>query len=145
MSKNSKEYTKKYYWEHLEKSRESSRQYGKSLKGREIRKKYQKYYAPLWRVKNRKKLREIRKRYRLKYPESDIKKKWFRELSEKEGKFCKKCGTTENLTLNHKVPKCIGGKYSDENLEILCMKCNIKEYNNLVKKALKFYFKNDGV
>ena len=47
----------------------------------------------------------------------------------------------EDLTIQHIIPRCIGGKTNYENLEILCFKCNIQDYHLLVKKALEFYFK----
>lgn len=68
-------------------------------------------------------------------------KVWFVKISKRDGEKCRNCGINENLTLQHKIPRCIGGKYSYENLEILCQKCNIKDWNILVKKSLKFYFK----
>jgi len=55
---------------------------------------------------------------------------------------CRKCGTTENLTLNHIVPLSAGGTDKEENLEVLCQKCNNLEYKEIVKKALEFYFKH---
>ena len=65
---------------------------------------------------------------------------WLDRIIKRDGKKCRKCGTSESLTLNHKIPRCIGGEYSYENLEILCRVCNIKDYHSLVKKALKSYF-----
>ena len=62
------------------------------------------------------------------------------KLIERDGAKCKNCGTKEDLTIEHKIPQCIGGEWSQENLEILCRICNIKAYNSLVKKALKLYF-----
>ncbi len=65
---------------------------------------------------------------------------WFKRIIKRDGAICRKCNTTENLTLNHKIPRCIGGENSYENLEILCQPCNLREYHSLVKKALKSYF-----
>lgn len=69
-------------------------------------------------------------------------KKWLQKIALRDGGFCKKCGSTERLTLQHIKPRCIGGEYSYENLEILCFSCNIKDYHQLVKKSLKLYFEN---
>jgi 5-methylcytosine-specific restriction endonuclease McrA len=107
-----------------------------------------------WRLKNPEKIKKIRKecwkRYTLKYPEkiklhrkeSRISYIWLKKIAERDGYECRNCHITKKLTLQHKIPKCIGGNYSYENLEILCFQCNIKDYYSLVKKALKFYFEN---
>ena len=57
-----------------------------------------------------------------------------------QGHKCKICKTTKNLTINHKIPVCVGGSDDISNLEVLCMNCNILEYNRIVKEALKEYF-----
>jgi 5-methylcytosine-specific restriction endonuclease McrA len=75
-------------------------------------------------------------------PKNKDKRVWFKRISIRDGLVCRKCGQTENLTLEHKIPRCVGGKYSFDNLEILCLKCNMNNYHELVKKALKFYFNN---
>lgn len=54
---------------------------------------------------------------------------------------CRSCGSKENLTVNHIVPKCIGGGDEKENLEVLCNSCNSVEYHKIVIKALRQYFK----
>lgn len=53
---------------------------------------------------------------------------------------CRRCGTDRTLTVNHIKPVCVGGTDDLENLEILCRTCNIKEYNELVQKALRLYY-----
>ena len=74
-----------------------------------------------------------------------IKIRWMKRLIERDGEKCAKCGTKENLTLEHIIPQCIGGKYEENNLKILCFLCNIKTYHQLVKEALKFYFQNKKI
>ena len=69
---------------------------------------------------------------------------WFRKIADRDGELCRNCGVKEDLTLQHKIPKCIGGNYSYDNLEILCFSCNRKDWNNLVKEALELYFKERG-
>ena len=95
--------------------------------------------------RNPDKVKEYRLKSRLnlrlkgkKYPSQ--KQIWFKKIVERDGNMCKECGTTENLTIEHKIPKGIGGKDSYKNLEILCLKCNMKRYKELVNKALKQYF-----
>ena len=56
---------------------------------------------------------------------------------------CLLCGSTENLTVDHKKPRCIGGNDDIGNLRVLCKKCNVDEYHKLVNKALRYYFEHN--
>ena len=47
------------------------------------------------------------------------------ELLEAAGYKCQKCGTTENLQVDHVIPIKLGGINSKENAQILCLRCNI--------------------
>lgn len=69
---------------------------------------------------------------------------WLNRVAERDGMKCRLCGIAENLTIEHKIPRCVGGKTAMKNLEILCLNCNLKTYHRLVKKALIFYFKNNS-
>ena len=104
--------------------------------------KWQKAY----RVKNLYKIRLAQSIYRKKNPQKNgqrsMKARWIERISQRDGMKCYNCHTTKNLTLEHIVPRSIGGKFSYENLKILCFNCNIEAYKILVKKALKFYFQN---
>jgi len=64
------------------------------------------------------------KRYRasLYTSRSDIRKKIF----ERDGRVCRYCGSTENLTLDHIIPVKDGGKNTLDNLQVLCRSCNAK-------------------
>lgn len=42
---------------------------------------------------------------------------------------CQYCGATDNLTLDHVIPKSKGGKSTWDNLVTACMKCNNKKDN----------------
>jgi len=119
-------------------------------------------YKRQWREKNRDKInaysrqwlknhygyyKEWRKKHPgswRKYPnlEEKIRNEWMKKIGERDGYKCRECGTTERLTLNHKIPRIIGGETSEDNLEILCLSCNIKEYHSLCRKALRYYFEN---
>lgn len=94
-----------------------------------------------YREKNLDAVRKWQRENPHKSTQTSIRKLWMKRLSERDGAKCRKCGTIDNLTIEHKIPRCIGGKNSYENLEILCLKCNINEYHTLVKKALTLYFK----
>jgi len=67
--------------------------------------------------------------------------KLMKKLIERDGEVCKKCGKTIDLTIEHIIPRCVGGSNELNNLEILCRSCNIKTYKKLVQKALVFYFR----
>jgi 5-methylcytosine-specific restriction endonuclease McrA len=40
------------------------------------------------------------------------------------GAACAYCGTSDGLTLDHKIPKSCGGSDSLDNLQLLCAACN---------------------
>lgn len=42
----------------------------------------------------------------------------------RDGKRCRWCGTTHDLTLDHKIPKARGGSNAIKNLQLLCALCN---------------------
>lgn len=65
-----------------------------------------------------------------------------RLLFKKNVNVCRLCKTDNNLTVNHIVPKVAGGGDNIENLEILCLACNIKEYHRIVKIAINYYFES---
>jgi 5-methylcytosine-specific restriction endonuclease McrA len=48
------------------------------------------------------------------------------ELKEQAGK-CAKCGSTENLTIDHIWPQSLGGSTTPDNLQVLCATCNQKK------------------
>lgn len=51
-------------------------------------------------------------------------KKRRKDLIAKEGK-CNQCGKTENLTIDHIIPRSKGGvKHNLNNLQVLCTECN---------------------
>ena len=43
---------------------------------------------------------------------------------------CVKCGSTENITIHHKLRKGKGGDDSEKNLMTLCYKCHAEEHKN---------------
>ena len=44
---------------------------------------------------------------------------------------CVKCGSTQNLQLDHIIPFSKGGATSVENLQLLCQKCNLEKSNKI--------------
>lgn len=55
---------------------------------------------------------------------------------------CERCGSKKKLTLDHIIPLSAGGVTVPENLRTLCLTCNIREYRSLVRRALRFYFRD---
>jgi 5-methylcytosine-specific restriction endonuclease McrA len=115
-------YNKKYFTD-------EERIQAKKLKSRIYVKKYKERYPERVRLAKKK------------CPSFNKDKYWRNKIIERDGNCCANCGSRENLTLEHIIPKCIGGEYSYANLKILCSKCNSKTYHDLVKKALKYYFR----
>jgi 5-methylcytosine-specific restriction endonuclease McrA len=48
---------------------------------------------------------------------------------------CQKCGTEENLTVDHIVPRVLGGSDSMSNLEVLCQSCNSSKGGRFFESA----------
>jgi len=48
-------------------------------------------------------------------------------LIERDGCYCQKCGTTENITIDHIMPVIMGGKNLISNLQLLCRSCNSRK------------------
>lgn len=61
---------------------------------------------------------------------------------ERDGSKCRKCGdkVKSHLTINHIVPRVVGGKNEVKNLEVMCYKCNRQAFATLTRQAIKFYF-----
>lgn len=55
---------------------------------------------------------------------SDAKRLWRQTIFERDGHRCVYCGSNEHLTIDHLVPKCRGGKTTDENCVTACRACN---------------------
>ena len=63
--------------------------------------------------------------YRRRVADSHISKKDLRErLFLRDGKFCSKCKSTDNISIDHIIPVIKGGGNEDNNLQVLCIPCN---------------------
>lgn len=45
-------------------------------------------------------------------------------IYERDGRQCVWCYATENLSIDHRLPKSQGGRAFDHNLQVLCVPCN---------------------
>lgn len=45
----------------------------------------------------------------------------------RDGYMCQYCGSTRELTIDHVVPRWVGGPHTWENLVACCRKCNLKK------------------
>lgn len=57
-------------------------------------------------------------------------------LTKRDGYCCAKCGSVKDITLDHIIPKCKGGRDIIENLQLLCFSCN-QEKGNLIRLYTK--------
>lgn len=61
------------------------------------------------------------RKFRRRFPSPD--KLWKDRLIAEVGK-CEECGSTEDLTVHHKVPLGEGGSNKRDNVEVLCRNCH---------------------
>jgi len=55
-----------------------------------------------------------------------------RSVFERDGFKCLKCGREDNLTIDHILPRCKGGKNKQSNLQTLCYKCNCNKSDDII-------------
>lgn len=46
------------------------------------------------------------------------------EFYNKQGRYCRYCGTTEHLTIDHIIPVSVSKINKEENWQVLCSNCN---------------------
>jgi len=46
---------------------------------------------------------------------------------ERDGWACVRCGAVDDLTLDHKHPRSLGGAHTEDNLQTLCRSCNSRK------------------
>ena len=51
----------------------------------------------------------------------------FARIAARDGAFCRHCGRTSDLTLDHIKPLARGGTSDDDNLQLLCRSCNSRK------------------
>lgn len=55
-------------------------------------------------------------------------------------KRCRYCKSKENLTIDHKIPKALGGSDEKKNLQCLCLRCNTIK-SSMSHKQVMYLFK----
>ena len=71
---------------------------------------------------------------------SDAKRMWRDNIMARDGWQCTYCGSQENLTLDHIVPRCRGGaRWDADNVTTACRACNqakgsmsLADFSNLI-------------
>jgi 5-methylcytosine-specific restriction endonuclease McrA len=147
-----KDYFKQWYTENKEKVFETAKRY--TEKHPEQKKNSLKHYyrnkekrlakAREWQIKNPLKVLEIGRKWRKNNPEKvrekarnrrarmkgnggRITKAEWHELLKKANYECMKCGSPNELTLDHVIPLALGGRHDISNAQVLCMDCNRKK------------------
>jgi 5-methylcytosine-specific restriction endonuclease McrA len=67
----------------------------------------------------------VRRRHYRKKAGGTLTVKGWLEIREKLGNRCLCCGTTENITVDHIVPLSQGGRHDADNVQPLCLRCNM--------------------
>lgn len=57
-----------------------------------------------------------------------------KRILERDGEVCGHCGATEDLAVDHKLPRSRGGADDDENLWVLCRSCNSSKGTKTVEE-----------
>lgn len=52
-----------------------------------------------------------------------------KRILERHGSICAHCGTTEKLEIDHIIPLSKGGREDEDNMQVLCRKCNREKSN----------------
>lgn len=59
-------------------------------------------------------------------------------LSRNYGDWCAKCGSRDNLTIDHILPRTAGGSDELDNLQILCASCNATKSDRIVSDGFAY-------
>lgn len=56
-----------------------------------------------------------------------------RRIYERDGRKCRECGAEHGLSIDHIVPITKGGNSTDDNLQVLCLGCNARKGNRILR------------
>lgn len=62
---------------------------------------------------------------------------------DRDGRACKECKSTDDLSIDHIVPRSKGGSHDEDNLQTLCRRCNSAKSNRQAKADLNQSSAND--
>lgn len=62
---------------------------------------------------------------------------------DRDGRACKECKSTDDLSIDHIVPRSKGGSHDEDNLQTLCRRCNSAKNNRQAKSDLDQSSAND--
>lgn len=89
--------------------------------------------VPVWTRFEKNRRTQIRKKYAqekgiplssLQPNRSKISHRKKKEVFSRDAHRCVRCGSDQNLTIDHKIPRTAGGGNELENLQLLCLRCN---------------------
>ena len=55
-----------------------------------------------------------------------------KRVAARDGAWCQCCGSTENLTIDHVIPRSLGGPNKNRNIQLLCCWCNMLKANKII-------------
>ncbi len=56
-------------------------------------------------------------------------------IFERDGYHCRSCSSKTDLSIDHVIPRSMGGDSSDDNLQVLCRKCNSAKNNRMASQS----------
>jgi 5-methylcytosine-specific restriction endonuclease McrA len=59
-----------------------------------------------------------------------------RQIKQRDGNMCRKCGSSVNLEVHHIIPLSRNGSNNRSNLMTLCSKCHARQHTHLMKRRL---------
>lgn len=59
-----------------------------------------------------------------------------RQVMERDGSVCVKCGSTNDLSIDHVLPEALGGPTTADNLQVLCMTCNVSKGDRVTVQTI---------
>ena len=74
---------------------------------------------------------------RIKYGQHPTDKDWVRKWKVKQEQKCKKCGWLGPCDIHRIIPRTSGGRYVEENIELICPNCHRLEHIKEIKLGNK--------
>lgn len=71
---------------------------------------------------------------------SDARRLWRESIFDRDGHRCSYCGSTQDLTLDHRRPRCKGGPTTADNCVTACRACNQAKGSMAVEQFLQLRY-----